>query len=522
MGNSFGISQANLSAHEEKVLARLESLEPLRPIVDGIDPHTTIVATMGEWFSRLGGGSIVGAAEYYASLRSATERMPDFVLLDWEGGSPQPAWEETATKYQAAIIPATNIQSVKHKNICLFVLPPKGRKEGWLHRQNLYKAHGILTKLNIYHYCVEAAPLKILSWRRTPIPGFVAGRFRDICTVYDALADDESKNTFLRVIKFCETGEPGYNPVVQYPEYAHPLVDASPGDMVIDGGLGDERQMLIFRKKVGSGGRIVGFEPVHNFAENVKRKLKKYSNVRILEYGLWFENKMGYIKKSPGASSHLVNRQENNTDACRLVSIDNYVKMDSGFTCGLIKLDIEGAEIECLKGATETIRRLTPKLQICLYHHPDHYVDIPLMLIQMNLGYRLYIGHHNPWVSGTCLYALPASANCKERKKQLPPLALQAWAWSAKAADTVSLFIQRKAIEKSGLFDAAWYVKQYPDLTPAGRRDPLKHYVRNGWQQDKDPSPYFSSSLYLEINKVPHGLCPLFHYILHTHKIQKN
>jgi FkbM family methyltransferase len=442
------------------------------------------------------------------------EKMPDFVLLDWEGGNPQPAWEETATKFQATIIPVTNIQSVIHKNICLFILPSENSGDK-MFIVRFMRANKILNSFNIHNYFVETTPFKISSRILTPIPGFVADRFSKICTVYNALDDEESKDTFLRLLKALELGQAGYRPIARYPEYAHPLVDASPGDMVIDGGLWTATTILAFCKKIGDKGRVVGFEPVHKFAEEIKSKCKGYSNVQILEYGLWSENMTSYIEMKSVGGSRLTNHQGKNVEACRLISIDNYLKSDRDFRCGLVKLDIEGAEIECLKGAAETIRRFTPKLQISIYHEPNHCIDIPLMLIQMKLGYKFYIGHHTPWFWETCLYALPpGKSQPEERKKPQPTLALRACAWSAKAANTVSLFIQRKVIEKSGMFDAAWYVKQYPDLTPAGRRDPLKHYLRTGWRQGKNPSPYFISSLYLEINKVPHGLCPLFHYIV--------
>ena len=58
-------------------------------------------------------------------------------------------------------------------------------------------------------------------------------------------------------------------------------------------------------------------------------------------------------------------------DACtrkveiKAVSIDEHLK-DENIT--FIKLDIEGAEIETLQGAEETIRRCNPKLEISAYH----------------------------------------------------------------------------------------------------------------------------------------------------------
>lgn len=53
----------------------------------------------------------------------------------------------------------------------------------------------------------------------------------------------------------------------------------------------------------------------------------------------------------------------------------------------------------------------------------------------------------------------------------------------------------RRRIEQSGLFDAAWYLKQAPDAAHSGL-DPLEHYFYVGWKTGLSPSPYFNSSWY--------------------------
>jgi FkbM family methyltransferase len=45
-----------------------------------------------------------------------------------------------------------------------------------------------------------------------------------------------------------------------------------------------------------------------------------------------------------------------------------------------IKLDIEGAEPDALRGAVLTIQTHRPKIAVCLYHAPDHLWSIPLWL----------------------------------------------------------------------------------------------------------------------------------------------
>lgn len=48
-------------------------------------------------------------------------------------------------------------------------------------------------------------------------------------------------------------------------------------------------------------------------------------------------------------------------------------------------------------------------------------------------------------------------------------------------------------------FDAEFYLETYPDIKEAGL-DPLEHYLRAGWKENRDPSPEFSTKSYLDAN----------------------
>jgi glycosyltransferase involved in cell wall biosynthesis len=66
----------------------------------------------------------------------------------------------------------------------------------------------------------------------------------------------------------------------------------------------------------------------------------------------------------------------------------------------------------------------------------------------------------------------------------------------------------------SGLFDSDWYLESYPDVAARGV-DPLRHYVRYGAREGRDPNRLFSSSWYLANNPevAELGLNPLAHFI---------
>ena len=60
----------------------------------------------------------------------------------------------------------------------------------------------------------------------------------------------------------------------------------------------------------------------------------------------------------------------------------------------MIKVDIEGAEVEFLKGGKETIIRNKPHLAISAYHHKSHPDQIFEFMKSLDLPFRLNVGHH--------------------------------------------------------------------------------------------------------------------------------
>ncbi|TLE08222.1 FkbM family methyltransferase [Helicobacter bilis] len=67
------------------------------------------------------------------------------------------------------------------------------------------------------------------------------------------------------------------------------------------------------------------------------------------------------------------------------VSLDSFVKEHDIQNIGLIKMDIEGAEQDALKGAKETILKFKPKLMIPIYHLENDIVEIPKFLHDLGL-----------------------------------------------------------------------------------------------------------------------------------------
>jgi len=88
----------------------------------------------------------------------------------------------------------------------------------------------------------------------------------------------------------------------------------------------------------------------------------------------------------------------------QVVALDDVIY---GFRPNLIKMDIEGAEIEALLGAKRLIIENEPGLAISVYHHPRHIWQIPLLVKTWNLDYRFYLRLHGHNGFDTVMYALP-------------------------------------------------------------------------------------------------------------------
>ena len=95
---------------------------------------------------------------------------------------------------------------------------------------------------------------------------------------------------------------------------------------------------------------------------------------------------------------------ENGENHIDVVTIDETIDENDRVT--FIKMDVEGAELESLKGAKHIICRDKPKLAICIYHKPEDMTEIPLYIKSLVPEYKIYVRHHCNSDGETVLYAV--------------------------------------------------------------------------------------------------------------------
>lgn len=144
---------------------------------------------------------------------------------------------------------------------------------------------------------------------------------------------------------------------------------------------------------------IYAFEPqkeIHN--QNVIIS-KYYPHIVPINAGAWDKTTTLPFKivDNEGITTSSMISEDSN-DYINVYSIDDYVKENNIKNIDFIKMDIEGAEIEALKGSILSIKKFMPDLAISIYHKPEHIVDIPLLIKDFCPEYNIYIGHkyYNP------------------------------------------------------------------------------------------------------------------------------
>lgn len=71
-----------------------------------------------------------------------------------------------------------------------------------------------------------------------------------------------------------------------------------------------------------------------------------------------------------------------------------------------IKKDIEGSELEALKGAKRIIKEQHPKLAICVYHKLEDIWTLPELILRYHPDYKLYVRHYLTDILDTVLYVV--------------------------------------------------------------------------------------------------------------------
>jgi len=196
--------------------------------------------------------------------------------------------------------------------------------------------------------------------------------------------------------------------IVRIPSYHEMYIDADimtpkAEEVLIDCGCLDGESSIAFSKWCKGKGKIYAFEPDQQNIQKCRHNMERDCGMdwRLIEKGAWSEDAVLSFRENNSGTSAIC---ENGEQEIQVTSIDRVVAREDRVT--FIKMDIEGAELEALKGASETIKRNKPRLAISLYHKPEDTVEIPLYIKSLVPEYKFYLRSYVPLDIETVLYAV--------------------------------------------------------------------------------------------------------------------
>ena len=82
-------------------------------------------------------------------------------------------------------------------------------------------------------------------------------------------------------------------------------------------------------------------------------------------------------------------------ESVKIDTIDNFVQENS-LNIGLIKIDVEGYDLEVLRGAENTIKRFKPLIIGSIYHNAEQFFEFKPIIQSWDLGYKFFFDKTNP------------------------------------------------------------------------------------------------------------------------------
>ena len=228
--------------------------------------------------------------------------------------------------------------------------------------------------------------------------------------VFSRLQDNDSRRCYACLIAAAISGNPRFYFHAQssYKQYFHPYVKAKEGDVILDVGAFDGVTAVDFLADLDGAATVVSLEPSSKNYAYMLSNIENYSHKdKIIPINMGSWNKKDHLQISDTAVNPGITFLDANcSDVVEVIDIDALVNDYKLEKVSLIKMDVEGAELESLKGSVEVIKKYKPKLSISIYHKPEDYWEISDFIESLELGYKQYIGHHYFGFWETVLYAV--------------------------------------------------------------------------------------------------------------------
>lgn len=143
--------------------------------------------------------------------------------------------------------------------------------------------------------------------------------------------------------------------------------------------------------------KVYSFEALDQNYELLKKTIKLNRIDNIIPVNFALGNTTGkvsvdnlYEEIANGSCCVIRPNKDVDENSVKIMRLDDFVH-ENNIKCGLIKVDIEGAEQEFLQGAKETIASQHPDMILSIYHNPNDFFNIKRIIQEWVSGYEFKV-----------------------------------------------------------------------------------------------------------------------------------
>lgn len=204
--------------------------------------------------------------------------------------------------------------------------------------------------------------------------------------VRSILADELSVKTFDNIVNFRLTGEIKY--LFECESENEPLFSLPKDTVFLDLGAYNGDTVRRFTEENRSYGAVIAAEPDSVSFRKLTANTANIENITLLNNAVGDVDGVIFVDSKKGRGTHV---SSDGKKAVRSFCVDGLLKDESRPI--YIKADVEGNEQAFIGGAQKTISSKRPVMRIACYHRSEDIFALPLAVLGLNGGYKVFLRH---------------------------------------------------------------------------------------------------------------------------------
>ncbi len=210
----------------------------------------------------------------------------------------------------------------------------------------------------------------------------------DFDFVYNRLADDISRKTFINIIKYKISGKIDYlfDCEVTADEPYESFLKLGDNESFLDLGAYTGDTVADFIGRVKAYNKIIACEPDKKSFKKLLLNTEGLKNICCLNVGVSDICGTALFGMRGGRNSGI----SGGKTEIEFATVDSIAREED---ITFIKMDVEGEERKTILGASDIIRRNRPKMLVSCYHRTDDIITLSKEVFKIRDDYKLYMRH---------------------------------------------------------------------------------------------------------------------------------